>query len=185
VLILLFVVFIYYLVSGCRNPDGQPESDPQDRARAAGLHRILLLVGAGLAGLVIGSRLVVNSAEEIALKLGVSDTLVGLTIVGAGTSMPELATSAVAAFRRNSDIAIGNVVGSNIFNIFFVLGATALIRPLKVDVRANADILVLVAASLLLFFFMFVGRRHLISRRKGIAFLAMYAAYLAFLLKRG
>ncbi|MDD3642000.1 MAG: calcium/sodium antiporter [Candidatus Krumholzibacteria bacterium] len=182
VLLSLFIIFIYYLISGCRS--SEEPGDP-DTVGALSNRRTLMLIGAGLAGLVVGSRLVVDGAQYAAMKLGVSETFIGLTIVGAGTSAPELATSVMAAYRRNADIAVGNIVGSNIFNVFFILGVTGLIRPLPVDSRVNADILALVAASLLLFFFMFMGRRHLIDRWKGLAFLAMYAAYLVFLVGRG
>lgn len=182
VLVCLFIVFLYYLISGCRNNDG---NGAPDETGVLDYRRTFIHIGAGLAGLVIGSRWVVDGAEYIALRLGVSETFIGLTIVGAGTSMPELATSVMAARRRNSDIAVGNIVGSNVFNVFFILGVTALIRPLPVDARANADMLVLIAASLLLFFFMFIGKRHLIDRWKGIAFLVMYAVYLVFLVRRG
>jgi cation:H+ antiporter len=104
--------------------------------------------------------------------------LVGLTIVAAGTSLPELVTSAVAAYQKNSEIAIGNIVGSNIFNIFFILGVSAMIRPLPIALRVNGDILVLIAVTLLLFFFMFMGKRRML-------FLLLYFAYTTFLIYKG
>lgn len=139
----------------------------------------------GLFGLVLGGKLVVDGAVTIAGRLGISQSLIGLTIVAAGTSLPELATSAVAAYKKNPDIAVGNIVGSNIFNIFFILGISALIKPLPITAQSNADILVLVATSLLLFFFMFTGKRRMLDRWEGAVFILFYVGYTIFLIKRG
>jgi len=109
---------------------------------------------------------------------------VGLTIVAIGTSLPELATSAVAAFRRNVEIAVGNVVGSCIFNILLVLGLSSVIRPLPFDPAANPDIVVLVGASLMLFISMFTLKRRSVDRFEGIVFLVCYGAYMGFLVLR-
>jgi cation:H+ antiporter len=128
---------------------------------------------------MLGSNWVVDGAVKLATALGVSEAVIGLTVVAVGTSLPELATSAAAAYRGKADIAMGNVIGSNIFNIFFILGVSAVIRPIRFEPRANLDIAVLVSASVLLFLFMFVGRRRVLERRQAAAFLAAYLAYLA------
>jgi len=106
--------------------------------------------------------------------------LVGLTIVAVGTSLPELATSAVAAYKHNADIAVGNVVGSNIFNIFFVLGISAGIKPLPFQPRSNLDIGVVVISSLLLFLFMFTGKKRSLDRWEGLIFLICYGGFVAY-----
>jgi cation:H+ antiporter len=112
--------------------------------------------------------------------LGISQSVVGLTIVAIGTSLPELATSVVAARKGKPDIAVGNVVGSNIFNIFFVLGVSAIIKPISFNSRSNFDIGVVILASLLLFTFMFTGKKRSIDRWEGVVSLMLYGAYLAF-----
>ena len=139
--------------------------------------RSIIYVLLGLAGLILGGRFLVMGAVEIARSLGLSESVIGLTVVATGTSLPELATSVVAAIKRNSDIAIGNVVGSNIFNIFFVLGSSAVIRPLPFNPASNFDIMVTILASLLLFIFVFVGKGRRIDRTEGAFFVLLYIAY--------
>jgi cation:H+ antiporter len=114
-----------------------------------------------------------------------SESLVGLTVVAVGTSLPELATSAVAAYKKNVEIAVGNVVGSNIFNIFFVLGISSTIKPLPVQTKSNWDVAVVIAASLLLFLAMFTGKKHSLDRWEGIVFLFLYGGYIVFLIING
>ncbi|MCG6559703.1 calcium/sodium antiporter [Ruegeria sp. 1NDH52C] len=135
-----------------------------------------LLIGAGLLGLMIGARLLVDGAVSVAQGLGVSDAFIGLTIVAVGTSLPELATSVIAAFRRQSEIAVGNIVGSNIFNILGILGATAVIAPIPVAARfALFDLPVALAASVA--FSVLLLWRAGVSRRAGILLLLAYAVY--------
>ena len=112
-----------------------------------------LLVGGGIVGLVYGGQLVLENAVYLAQIWGMSERVIGLTVVAIGTSLPELATSAVAAFKKNSDIAIGNVIGSNVFNILLVLGASSLLTPISFDLASNMDFLFLLVVSLLLIVF--------------------------------
>ena len=147
------------------------------------LWRSVLYIVGGLAGLIFGGRWIVNGAVAMAEAAGVSEAVTGLTIVAAGTSLPELATSAVAAYKRNADIAIGNVVGSNIFNIFFILGISSLINPLPLSGGTNVDIGMVIVASLLLFLFIFVGKGRSISRIEGGFFIVAYLVYLGYLLQ--
>jgi cation:H+ antiporter len=144
------------------------------------LAKSVLLVVSGLAGLCIGGDWIVEGAVNLALKLGISQSVVGLTIVAIGTSLPELATSVVAAHKGKPDIAVGNVVGSNIFNIFFILGVSAVIKPIPFNSRSNIDIGVVILASLLMFTFMFTGQKRSIDRWEGVVSLMLYGAYLAF-----
>ncbi len=183
VLLVFFGLFTYYVLRMAGRADNKPRD--QSAAPPCKLAKPLLLVGAGFAALFIGARLVVDSAVSLALSLGVSESFVGLTIVAAGTSLPELATSVVAAAKKNCDIAVGNVVGSNIFNIFFILGLSATIKPLPFQPANNIDIAVAVLASLLLFIFMFSGKKRSLDRWEGAILLAVYVSYVAFLVMRG
>jgi len=150
------------------------------------MRSIVEIVG-GAFGLYVGGRLaVMEGAVPIAESWGMSTAFIGLTVLAIGTSLPELATSAVAAFKRNTDIAVGNVVGSNIFNIFIVLGISGTVRPIPFQEVMNADLAMVVIATVLLFMFMFVGHpARTIQRREGILFLTIYAAYLVYITNRG
>jgi cation:H+ antiporter len=138
----------------------------------------MLFIGVGMAALVYGSDLLVVNAVIIAGWLGMSDALIGLTIVAAGTSMPELATSVVAALKKRSDIAIGNVVGSNIFNIFLILGVTGLIAPLHTTDINYVDGLFNLGIGVLLWLFM--KRSSRIRRSQGAIFLGAYLIYFTY-----
>ncbi len=140
------------------------------------------MVVAGLAMLVGGGKLVVDNAISIAQEFGLSEKIIGLTILAAGTSLPELATSALAAYRRNADIAIGNVVGSNIFNIFFILPVTGLVNPIAYNPSLNFDVYVLGGATIILMIFMFTLKQRRLDRLEAALFLGAYAAYTLLLL---
>jgi len=142
----------------------------------------VLFIFIGLTGLVIGGQLIVSSATSIAEAFGLSERFIGLTIVSIGTSLPELATSMVAVRKKNVDIAIGNVVGSNIFNIFFVLGISAFITPVVVASASFVDIVMNLASGILLFLFVFTGKHRRIDRWEGIILLGLYIAYLMYLI---
>ncbi|MFB6225094.1 MAG: sodium:calcium antiporter [Candidatus Paceibacteria bacterium] len=133
----------------------------------------------GLVGLILGGQWVVNGAVFIASSLGVSKALIGVTIVAIGTSLPELVTSAAAALKRNTDIAIGNVVGSNIFNTTWILGLSAVITPLRYDPSSNGDLFVTIGASIALFLGIFVGKKQILGKWQGGVFVAAYVAYIA------
>lgn len=193
ILISFFIIFLWY-IAGMRRSD-KPSEDEGIRMR--GFWPSCGFVMAGLALLVGGGKLTVDGAVTIAEALGVSQSLIGLTIVAVGTSLPELATSVVAARRGRADIAVGNIVGSNIFNIFWILGVSAVIAPLPFQPAMNVDLLVTIAATLLLFFAVHTGfvhkrlcfwkqkENHIIERIDGVFMLLAYAAYIAFLAWRG
>lgn len=181
-LLLFFTIFIYYSCSIAAEVDGMDEQFP------VGTHSLLksiLMVILGLAGLTLGGKWIVDGAVKIAASFGMSESLVGLTIVAVGTSLPELATSAAAAYKKKADIAVGNIVGSNIFNILFVLGISSLIKPLPFEDSSNVDIAVVIFASLLLFISMFTWKKHSLDRREGTVFLVFYLLYLAFRIYTG
>ena len=140
------------------------------------------MIAAGLLILILGGKFVVDGAVELATAIGISQSTMGLTIVAVGTSLPELATSAMAAYKKNPEIAVGNIVGSNIFNIFFILGISSLIRPLPFGSQSNVDIGVLILASVLLFLFMFTGKKRKLDRWEAGLFLAIYTAYICFII---
>jgi cation:H+ antiporter len=156
------------------------EEHVPDKPRS--LARSFVLVIMGLIGLTLGGQWIVDGAVKLATRFGMSESLVGLTIVAIGTSLPELATSAMAAYRKNVEIAVGNVVGSNIFNIFLVLGISSTIKPLPFQTKSNWDIGVVVVSSLLLFLFMFTGKKRSLDRWEGIVFVLLYFGYIAFLI---
>lgn len=145
--------------------------------------KMALLIVGGLAALIAGGRLVVTSAVDIARVMGMSEKLIGLTIVAAGTSLPELATSVVAAIKKNNDIAVGNIVGSNIFNIFLILGVSSVINPVSFNTVFNVDLALLAGGTLLLFFAMFTGRKHKLDRWEAILLLTIYIGYTIYLVR--
>lgn len=182
ILLSFFIIFIYYTMG--MSPDMEEVEEIEGCAphKKHSLPYSLMNITLGLAGLVIGGKLVVDAAVKLALTFGISQSLIGLTIVAAGTSLPELATSAVAAYKKKPDIAIGNVVGSNIFNIFFILGISAVINPIQFDPLMNRDVAMTIAASLILFIAMFTGKKHILERWEGALLMLTYLAYLVFII---
>jgi len=176
VLLILFCVFMYYnFLVGKEDP---ANTSPNIHTRPLWLS-VLMVVG-GLAFLVGGGKLIVLGAVNLATKLGVSQSIIGLTIVAAGTSLPELATSVVAAYRNKPDIAIGNVVGSNIFNILLILGLTATINPIKLYQGANIDLALNVIAAILMLIFAISGPGRKFDRREGLLFVLIYLSFLIY-----
>lgn len=145
------------------------------------LSKTLVYIVLGLLGLALGGKWIVEGAEVIVKNLGFSEGFVGLTIVSLGTSMPELAASAVAAYKKSADIAIGNIVGSNIFNILFVLGISATIHPIDFDPKHNIDLLINLGAGVLLFALPLLNRERKLQRKDGVLFIIFYLAYIAWL----
>ena len=162
-----------------KEPKAALEAEIPASADEGSLGMDLLKVLAGLGVLVLGSRMLVDNAVTVASSLGVSEAVIGLTIIAAGTSMPELATSVVAAWRKQSDIALGNVLGSNLFNILFVLGSSAAIHPIGTTGMSRLDLGMMIAVTALLLPFLISGKR--ITRPEGCVLVASYLAYLFFL----
>lgn len=179
-LLLFFVIFLRYTFAQAKNagPEDPTAAEAANRKEMP-LWKSLLLVILGLAGLVYGGDRFVAGASGVAISLGMSEAMVGLTIVAAGTSLPELAASIAAAVKGNQGIAIGNVIGSNIFNIFFVLGTTATILPLPFGGVSHIDLGVMTLAAILFFFFSWKIGSCIILRREGAILVAVYVAYIA------
>ncbi len=179
-LMCLFVIFLYYTF-GMR-----PKKNNQgDHIKSySGLTSTALLLG-GMFGLFLGGKMLVDNAVVLAKIAGLSENFIGLTIVAIGTSLPELATSVIAALKKQSDIAIGNIVGSNIFNVLWVLGLTSTILPLPFSPATIEDILICVFATLVLFLAMFIGKKRNLERWQGMMFIAMYIGYIVYLIYRG
>lgn len=185
VLLSLMAIFMYYIVSMARSDQKEVKNEGEEEIKEYGVFLSIGLIVAGLAGLVLGGNVLVTEAVKVAQTAGLSEALIGLTIVGIGTSLPELATSVVATRKKQDDIAVGNIVGSNIFNVFFILGITAVITQLPFNTAASSDVLVSTGATVLLFICMFIFRKHKLTRFEGGIFLALYAIYLVYLINRG
>ena len=175
ILLVGFIGFMAYTLWQAKGSKAEADTVKQQNIWLSACYILL-----GLAGLVFGSNLFVDSASSVASSLGVSESVIGLTIVAGGTSLPELATSVVAARKGQSAIAIGNVIGSNVFNILLILGATAAISPLQMEGITTLDIAVMFGSVTLVWLFSFT--RYTVERWEGFVLLALYGAYLAWLL---
>lgn len=178
-LLCIFAVFMVYVISIAKNNVEQSE------IKEYSLFISVILTLAGLVSLFYGGEMFVDNAVKIARLFGLSEILIGATIVAIGTSLPELATTVVASYRRCDDIAIGNVVGSNIFNVFWILGLSSALFQVPFNSEMNSDIAVAFSCTLLLFIGIFVGKKHHIDRWQGPIYLLLYLLYIAFLIKRG
>ncbi|HCC22038.1 sodium:proton exchanger [Candidatus Uhrbacteria bacterium RIFOXYC2_FULL_47_19] len=176
VLLAFTAIFFYYILGMVRSGD----SPVIDDSSSSSLKLIFyIVIGIGL--LVAGGKLAVDGAVGVAAAAGLSERVIGLTIVAIGTSLPELVTSLVAAYKKQPDLSVGNIVGSNILNIFLILGLSSIIRPLPFQGESFVDVGVAVALTIMLFAFMFLGRRHVLERWQGIGFVIIYTAYTAHL----
>lgn len=178
ILLICFAAFLYYVATQLKS---DPQTEQVEEKDYSNLKK-WTLIAIGLAGLVGGGKLVVDNAVSMAQSLGVSEKIIGLTIVAAGTSLPELATSVVAAMRKNADIAIGNIVGSNIFNLFLILGVSSVIRPLEFNISFNTDLYILGAGTVFLFLAMFTGKRQKLDRWEALVLLSSYLLYTGYLI---
>ena len=158
------------------NPETSENSERQELPWGKTIFQLVL----GIVGLYIGGELVSNNAQKLALSWGMSESTIGLTVVATATSLPELITSIVAALKKNSAIAIGNVLGSNILNIFMVLGVSSLIIPLPFDAKMNQQLLILFAANAIMLTTVFTGKGRKISRFEGFILTLGYVAFMLF-----
>lgn len=186
--IILLAVFSYFMYRTIRitmrakNVTTDEKNESMKDTRKFWLYCVMIV--GGLLMLVLGGQLIVNSATEIAESLGISQAIIGLTIVALGTSLPELATSVVAAMKKNSDIALGNVIGSNIFNVFFVLGISSLVRPLPAYNNMAVDLGIAALGSLLVLVFVLTNKKYEIKRWEGGFLLGIYVVYLVWMISQ-
>ncbi len=178
ILLLLLCIFIYYLVEMAI----MTKEDYTDHDKNETMTKSIIKGVIGIAGILLGSEWVVSSSSTIAISFGMSESLVGLTIVAIGTSLPELVTSVVAAIKKEHDIAVGNVVGSNLFNIFFVLGVSTVINPIETDPVINSDLLFLLVITVVTYLFCVTRKK--IQRLEAFFLVAMYVAYFVFIIYR-
>ena len=188
ILILFFCIFLYYVFSDVKKNNALKndviEKEEIKIKNISPLISIIMIIG-GIVALFFGGRFIVDGAVAIASFLGLSEALIGLTIVAVGTSLPELAASVVAARKNQADMAIGNVIGSNIFNILFVLGISATISPLDYNPAMNFDILFLIFVTIMIFPLIFLGKKYHFAKKEGFILISLYIAYLIYIIIRG
>lgn len=177
-----FAIFMYYIVELAKKDVASNDTD--DAVVVYKKSHSTIFVLAGLIMLFFGGKMFVEQAVIIAKLAGLSEMFIGLTIVAIGTSLPELVTSIIAARKGDAGLAIGNIVGSNIFNVFWILGITAVITPVTISDGALFDVLFGIFVSLMLFFFLFIGKKHQLGKIKGVIFIAFYIMYIVYLLLR-
>ena len=182
IFLLFFVLFLFYLFKSMKN--GKTADETAADAKTFTLLKSILFIVFGLVFLVVGGKIVVDSAVFLADKLGISEKVIGLTIVAIGTSLPELVTSIAAVLKKSDDIAIGNIIGSNIFNIFLILGASAVVRPMEYSPIFNRDIYFLFFGTILLILAMFTGKRRTLDRWESAVLLLLYVGYVVYLIMR-
>ena len=178
ILFLLIIGYVSYLVYSAKNTK---EAQIVEKPKMSLLRSIIYIVG-GVAGIIIGADFVVDSASYIAIAFGMSETLVGLTIVAIGTSLPELVTSLTALKKEENQLIIGNVIGSNIFNILFVLGASSIISPITINPNMLIDVALMLGVTIL--FFIFGKTQDKYDKKEGFILVALFIAYMAFAIMR-
>lgn len=177
-LLSFFAIFLSYTFAIAHNED----TNSEDTIKSMPILKAVLFIIGGLGGLILGGQFFVDGASGIARGLGVSESIIGLTLVAGGTSLPELATSVVAALKKNPEMAIGNVIGSNLFNIFFVLGCSATITPMNILGITNLDLITMIGSCVLLYVFGLFFKKRTITRVEGITLILCYIVYTSYLI---
>lgn len=180
ILLGMFALFQYYIYRQIK--DYEPEETVHKPSGP--LFKMIAFIILGLAGLITGGKLVLDNAILIAKAMGVSEKVIGLTIIAAGTSLPELATSVVAAFRKNADIAVGNIVGSNIFNLLLIGGLVSTVSPIKYSPIFDIDFYILAAGTVILFINLIAWRKHRLDRWEAALLLISYVGYTVYLISK-
>lgn len=181
VLLCFFLIFMRYTFAIARDGNADDAAEEQ-KIKEMPIWKSTLYILGGLAGLIFGGQFFVEGASGIARTLGVSESVIGLTLVAGGTSLPELATSITAALKKNPGIAVGNVIGSNLFNIFFVLGCSATVSPLPMGNINNLDLMVLIGSAILLWLMGWFFKKRTITRSEGLLMIVCYVAYTTYLI---
>lgn len=183
ILLILCIIYTLYLIKSAK---GRKEDDDSEEEEDIKILNCIIKIVLGIIGIIAGGNLVVNSASDIAYSFGLSDKLVGLTIVAVGTSLPELVTTIIASIKGENDIAIGNVLGSNIFNILLILGVSSSINPIPISSVLLIDILFLISISIILGIFMFKGKKDKLKLDKleGLILILLYVGYMIYIISR-
>lgn len=181
VLLCFFLIFLTYTFAIAKGDPSDPHTAPAPTKHYPLWLLVIFIIG-GLGGLVLGGELFIDAASSIARTLGMSEGFIGLTIVAAGTSLPELATSVAAALKKEPEIAVGNIVGSNIFNIFFILGTTATVTPIRIGGVSSLDFLVMSFSAILLYVFAVLFGQRVIKRAEGAVLVLCFVLYTAYLI---
>lgn len=182
ILMILFVIFIAYtIVMGKKQSNIAKQNETKEKVELTTIVKDIVIIALGIVALKIGGDLAVNNAVKIAEIFNVSEKIIALTILAVGTSLPELVTSVTAAIKGNSDIAIGNIIGSNIFNMLLIIGVSAFIKPIIYNFSYNMDLSILVIATLVLALFPVIPPKNKMSRANGIIYFIMYIGYLGIL----
>ena len=181
VMIGLYIALMWYTIRKTKRPEATAPAEGT-KAPMAGWLMAVMIVG-GLAGLVFGGEMFLRSATAIARSLGISESVIAITLVAGGTSLPELASSLVSLFKGKADMALGNVIGSNIANILLILGVSATINPLSMGGITVWDLLMVLLSSVVVFLAAFTFRRKAIDRWEGTIFVAIYVAYIWYLIR--
>ena len=182
ILVVIFALFLYWMVRSAKKSMQAGEDVEAEEIKDLPIWKCLVFIGGGLVAIVIGGQMVVNCSETIARGFGLSETLIGLTICSIGTSLPELVTSVVAAKKNQAGMALGNVIGYNIFNILLVGGLASAISPIAMNMNNLIDIVILVIVSL--YIMALVWKKQLLTRAGGVSMLAVYAAYMVYICVR-
>ncbi len=180
ILLLFFIIFLYFTFSLSKRKSHEVENIKVFSNLKATLYILI-----GIIGLFIGGKLIIDSSTALALSFNLSEAFIGLTIVAIGTSLPELAASVIAARKKQMQMAVGNVIGSNIFNILWVLGISSTIKPIEYNPSMNFDIIFLIFISLLLFLLIFMGKKHYFTKKEGYILVFLYIVYIIFISIRG
>ena len=176
-LIILFCAFIGYTIYMSRKEKDSSQEESTHQKQISMLRSCIYII-LGIVGLKLGGDLVVNHSVSIAQSLKISEKIISLTIIAIGTSLPELVTSVTAAIKKDSDIAIGNILGSNIFNILLILGVSATIKPIQYSISYNSQIIVLILGTIFLALFPFIGKKNQMTRANGVTYLILYGIYM-------
>lgn len=179
--LLLLLMFAVFMVDSFRSAKGGEEGDGIGNAKPMPMKKAILFIAVGLAGLIFGGRLFVDHTVSIAERFHVSEAFISITLMAVGTSLPELATCVVAALKRKNQLALGNIIGSNVFNILLIVGTSAVISPFSIESISAIDMLMVVVPVVMLWLAAFTGKRYRLDRAEGAVFLLTYIGYIVWL----
>lgn len=179
---IMLLIFVSWLIHVTREGKNDKEDGEKESFHIVALPIAIFMIIAGFLGVILGGKWVVDGAVALARNFGMNEAIIGLTIIGIGTSLPELTVSVVAAYKKQPGIAVGNIIGSNVFDFLMILGASSVVKPIVFPKNLFFDLGVTLFSAILLYVFMFTGQRHTLKRFEGFVFIALYVAYLAYII---